>query len=473
MPLRIALVDDDADYARLLAHRLGSVGGVQTHHYASGTAAVDALRDRGTAFADLVFLDLVMPGQDGLATLQKMNGLAPDLPVVMVSAKSEVRTAVEAVRLGAYDYLTKGQDDLVRITGIAERVAERVALHREVETLRQRVTTPAGFPELLGESGAMSHVYRMVKKATRGDINVAIQGESGTGKELVAEAIHHNSARADEPFVIVNCAAIPRELMESEFFGHEKGSFTGAFERKIGTFERADRGTLFLDEIGELDLDLQAKLLRVLQNGRLTRVGGNETIEVDVRVISATNRDILEMVREGTFREDLYYRLFSFPIHLPPLRDRDQDALLLANHFLARFQERHEAFDEKYLTSTVQRAILRYAWPGNVRELKNAIERAALVSDEDGITTEDLMLAQQPLSGDTEVLTAEPATPRGKLFAAEDPDEILPIEELKRLAVEHALQVCKGNIEKTAQKLGVTRSTIYRLMKKFDIDQVA
>ena len=240
----------------------------------------------------------------------------------MMSAQGVVDTAVEAMKEGAYDYITKGRDDLNKLSIVVKNALEKVSLSQELESLREEVTSQYGIEGIIGESKAMQSAYRLIHKTLRGDLTVAIQGESGTGKELVARAIHFNSARKGGPFVVVNCAAIPRELMESEFFGHEKGSFTGAHARKIGKFEQAHGGTIFLDEIGELDLDLQAKLLRALQNYEIQRVGGNETIRFDARVISATNRDIIPMIRKGKFREDLYYRLFQFPIQLPPLRER-------------------------------------------------------------------------------------------------------------------------------------------------------
>lgn len=391
MKFRIFVVDDDRHYARMISYRLAKNPDYQVKTFTSGEEVVRHLGEQ----PDLILLDIMMPGIDGIETLRQVRELRPQTPVVMVSAQGVIDTAVEAMKLGAYDYITKGQDDLVKLETVVKNVLEKVAMERELDSLRSEVSRRYGVEGLVGESPAMQKVYRLIQKTLRGDLTVAIQGESGTGKELVSKAIHYNSNRKRAAFVVVNCAAIPRDLMESEFFGHEKGSFTGAHARKIGKFEQADGGTIFLDEIGEMDLDLQAKLLRVLQNREVQRVGGNQTITVNVRVISATNRDIIQMIRDGQFREDLYYRLFQFPIQLPPLRERGQDLLLLANHFLREYIKEHQEFRGKQLSTKARRAILEYSWPGNVRELKSAIERAVLISDTADIQPSDLMLHDQ------------------------------------------------------------------------------
>ncbi len=470
MRLNIFVVDDDPDYGELLRYHLKRHADVAIRLFTTGEEAVAHLDEE----PDLVLCDVVMPGQGGLETLRRIKAQRPELPVVMVSAQAAVSVALEAMKLGAYDYVTKGHDDTVKLQSIVAHVAERLRLTRELATLRDQLPAMRGLRGIIGESAAMARVFRLVQKALRGDLTVAIQGESGTGKELVAEAIHYNSKRRRQPFVVVNCAAIPRELMESEFFGHEKGSFTGAHARKAGKFEQADGGTIFLDEIGELDLGLQAKLLRVLQNQEVQRVGGAETIKVDVRILSATNRNVAEMIREGRFREDLYYRLFQFPIKLPPLRERDQDALLLADHFRKAFLAKHPDVEPRPFSAATRRYILRYPWPGNVRELKNAVERALLISDFPEITPADLMLeeiAPFAVKEVSEPLPEPPAAP-GSNHPAEQisrvavPDEIIPLETLKVMAVVHAYEVCGGNINKAAARLGITRSTVYRLLKK-------
>ena len=515
MTTRFFVVDDDKHYARLLSYRIDKDDAHEVHAFHSGEDALDAL---DALDPDLVLLDIMMPGIGGMETLRRLQLFKPDLPVVMISAQGTAEVAVEAMKLGATDYITKGTDDLVKLDAVVKGLKARVALAREVERLRTEVAEKYGMDEIVGDSPAMEEVYRLVQKTLRGNLTVAIQGESGTGKELVARAIHFNSDPPPGepevgPFVVVNCAAIPKELMESEFFGHEKGSFTGAHARHIGKFEQADGGTLFLDEVGELDLGLQAKLLRALQNREVTRVGGSSTIQFECRVISATNRDILQMVAEGTFREDLYYRLFQFPISVPPLRARGQDVLLLAHSVLADYIERYPKFKGKRLSHAAAAALQDYAWPGNVRELKSTVERAVLISDGDEISEGDLLLggpsAVQPwidrMRGGTPAggdgvapPTPQPAPPPaepvlatpaavpvapgdfppmalpGDAASAAEPvpesqDDIVPLEDMKRLAVERAYALCDQNAERAANELGIGRATMYRLLKKYDL----
>ncbi|MDT0631094.1 sigma-54-dependent transcriptional regulator [Rubrivirga litoralis] len=553
MTTRFFVVDDDRHYARLLSYRIDKAKDHEVHVFHSGEDALDAL-DR--VRPDLVLLDIMMPGLGGMETLRRLQLFEPDLPVVMISAQGTADVAVEAMKGGATDYITKGQDDLVKLDTVVKRLKDRVRLAREVEQLRAEVAKKYGMEEIVGDSPAMERVYQLVQKTLRGNLTVAVQGESGTGKELVARAIHFNAdplpGKPERgPFVVVNSAAIPAELMESEFFGHEKGSFTGAHARHIGKFEQADGGTLFLDEVGELDLGLQAKLLRALQNREITRVGGAGTITFECRVISATNKDVLEMVRKGTFREDLYYRLFQFPIALPPLRARGNDVLLLAQGFLEDYVEAYPRFKGKRLSGAAVRAILDYGWPGNVRELKSTVERAVLIADGDEIEEEDLLIngpnairpwaeragaapvaappapAAPPAVPSPAPAPAEPAAPpapsgdgqggpgdfpplagfatpppaevygRGGAeqgvpqahssatpqdapqaqpgggvdgIAALAPDDlIVPLDDLKRQAVERAFAICEGNVERAAGELGIGRATLYRLLKKYDI----
>ncbi len=487
MKFRIFVVDDDRHYARLLSYRLDKNPDYAVTVYRSGEEVLERLDDQ----PNLILLDIMMPGMGGIETLRNLRERAPEIPVVMVSAQGVVDTAVEAMKLGAYDYITKGQDEFVKLDVLVKNIQEKAAMQRELETLRGEVAHRYGLEGLVGDSPAMKKVYRLMQKALRGDLTVAVQGESGTGKELVAKAIHFNSGRKHGPFVVVNCAAIPRELMESEFFGHEKGSFTGAHARKIGKFEQADGGTIFLDEIGELNLDLQAKLLRALQNREITRVGGSDTISFDARVICATNKDIIQMIRKGTFREDLYYRLFQFPIQLPPLRERGQDLLLLAHHFLKQYMKTYPEFKGKRLSTEARRTILEHAWPGNVRELKSAIERAILISDEPDITPGDLMLHDEAhISPWVERLTLAEAAAGGvatsrrtangygsaeeevpQVILGTETEAILSLEDLKRQAIERAYRLCEGNVDKAAVELGIGRATMYRFLKKYGIKE--
>lgn len=480
MSFRIFIVDDDPEYSALLQFQLRKIENAEISTFSKGEDVIDSL----SKDPHLILLDLVMPGQGGLETLRQIKLTTPKLPIVVVSSQTVVSVALEALKLGAYDYVTKGHDDTVKISRLAEQIAERTQLTQEVNLLREQLRVPHGIPGMIGESGSMGKVFRLINKTLIGDLSVAIIGESGTGKELVAHTIHYNSSRKRQPFVVVNCAAIPRELMESEFFGHEKGSFTGAYTRKTGKFEQANLGTIFLDEIGELNLDLQAKLLRVLQNQEVQRVGSNETIRVDVRVVCATNRDIPSMINDGKFREDLYYRLFQFPINLPPLRERDQDMLLLATFFRKDFLQRHKDVQPRLFSAATRKKILEYSWPGNVRQLKNAIERALLISDTDEIIPDDLMLdavlitnkkastssesAGIPQSQHTaKHAPTEPFNPLHAINAVEQAKDVVPLEEIKRMAVLHAYQLCKGNVDQTSLRLGVTRSTIYRLLEKY------
>lgn len=506
--LRILVVDDDRHYGRLMSFRLEKNVDNDVTLCTSGEEALARLDPA----PHLVLLDIMMPGIGGMETLRRLRALSPDTTVVMVSAQGVVEVAAEAIKLGAADYVTKGQDDLAKLDTIVARVRERVALEAEVENLRSAVQSRYTVEGLVGESAAMQTVYRLVDKALRGDLTVAVLGESGTGKELVARAIHYASARKRGPFVVVNCAAIPRDLMESEFFGHEKGSFTGAVARKIGKFEQADGGTIFLDEIGEMDLDLQAKLLRALQNREIVRVGGNQTLTFDARVISATNRDIPQMIRAGKFREDLYYRLFQYPIPIPPLREREGDLLPLADSFLKAYLSEHPEFIGKRLGAAAKRTILAYAWPGNVRELKSAVERSILISDNDEIQPDDLMLsdagvispwtertlAEGPSASAVDEPSAPAAAPwrpaaapplpaasasfdghapdvevdvEGAEEAAPEaaPDATASLEEMKQQAVLRAYRLAGGNVDRAAADLGIGRATMYRLLKKYGV----
>ena len=496
MGFRIFVVDDDRHYARMISYHLDKNPEYNVTVFADGQDVLDRLDEE----PHLIVMDIMMPGIGGIEALSRIKERNSELPVIMVSAQGVVDTAVEAMKEGAYDYITKGRDDLNKLSIVVKNALEKVSLSQELETLREEVTSKHGIDGIIGDSPAMRQAYRLIHKALRGDLTVAILGESGTGKELVARAIHFNSPRKGGPFVVVNCAAIPRELMESEFFGHEKGSFTGAHARKIGKFEQAHGGTIFLDEIGELDLDLQAKLLRALQNYEIQRVGGNETITFDARVISATNRDIIPMIRKGKFREDLYYRLFQFPIQLPPLRERGQDILLIANFVLKEYLKKHPEFKGKTLSTEARKSILNYPWPGNVRELKSAIERAVLIADQNEISPEDLMLHErmmispwadraqhkapattttpsyatyaspvtQPLNGDYGIEEESDEVIAGVALGP-DSDTIVPLEELKQKAVERAYRICDGNVDKAAVELGIGRATMYRLLKKYEL----
>ena len=363
------------------------------------------------------------------------------------------------MRIGAFDYFTKPVDHQ-RLEKSIQNALKNFELQRRVENLLSHLQKEYSFENIITSDEKMQKVFALVHRVLNKDINVLLQGESGTGKELIAKAIHYNSARKEKPFVVVNCASIPRELLESELFGHEKGAFTGAINRKTGKFEVADGGTIFLDEIGELEMSLQAKLLRVIQEKEFERVGGNEVIKVDVRIISATNRNLYEMVKNNEFREDLYYRLNSFPITVPPLRERRGDIVLLVNYFIKKFNEKL-GMNVTGVTKRAMKYLYDYAWPGNVRELENTIERAMILSDGNKINEETLPEHIKRGTKQGEIANAT-------LFDSSSP--IIPFEKLKEQAIRHALKVTNGNIQEASQKLEIGRATLYRLIEKYKIE---
>jgi DNA-binding NtrC family response regulator len=406
-------------------------------------------------------MDIMMPGIGGVETLREVKRRYPAMPVIMLSSQGKIETAVESIKLGAMDYFPK-TIDLNKLEVSIKNAFQIHDLSREVERLRESVEQAGHFDNIISADGAMTDVLKLVRKAKDSDISVLIQGESGTGKELIARAIHFNGKRKNGPFVAINCAAIPKDLLESEMFGHEKGSFTGALTRKIGKFEQANGGTIFLDEIGEMDVNLQAKLLRALQTKQYERVGGAELLTADVRIISATNKNLLQASKDREFREDLYYRLASFPIVLPPLRDRKADILLLAEHFLRKFSA-GDPGGIKSFSRKAMKMLYEYPWPGNVRELESAIERAVLLADASTIGEDDLPLAIKAYSaGDSQMV------PSSSLF--ENQGSIIPLEAVKEQAVRHALKVSEGNILDAARRLQISRSTIYELIKKYRIE---
>jgi DNA-binding NtrC family response regulator len=406
-----------------------------------GPAALEAVR---SGDVDVCLLDVRLPGMEGIEVLERLKRLDAGLEVVLVTAVRTVRTAVEAMKLGAYDYLTKpfAVEDL---RSVVNRALERRALHREVRYLRDELARHEGFDQLVGRSPAMRRVYEIVRQIADTTATVLITGESGTGKELIARAIHRQGGRRDRPFVAVNCAALPAELLESELFGHERGAFTGAHARKLGKFEVAHTGTLLLDEVGSLRLDLQPKLLRALQEREIERVGGSRAIGIDVRIIAATNADLRQAVAAGRFREDLFYRLHVVPIALPPLRHRRDDVAPLARHFMAKYA-RQFAKTVTDLSPGALGALERYHWPGNVRELENIIARSVALASEPIV-----QLDQIPL--DVALAPAE-ATAEDQLNLREARHDV------ERLLILRALDRAGGNQTVAARLLGMHRNTL-------------
>jgi two-component system response regulator AtoC len=377
----------------------------------------------------------------------------------MLSAQGKIDIALEALKIGAYDYFPK-PIDLQKLELAIKNAINGYDLTKEIDNLRENIKKEYSFSNIVSADSRMQEVFKLVTKVLNNDITVLIYGESGTGKELIARAIHYNGNRKNAPFVVVNCASIPRELLESELFGHEKGSFTGAHQRKLGKFEVANGGTIFLDEVGELEMLLQAKLLRVIQEKAFDRVGGIELIKTDVRIISATNRDLKEAVDKKEFREDLFYRLNSFPIFIPPLRHRRGDILVLAQHFLESLSKKLGK-DIKGFSKKALKAIYDYPWPGNIREMENTIERCMIIAEKDIIDFDDL---PTHLKTSDSVIVSDYT---GNIF---NDDSVIPFEKLKEEAIRHALKVTKGNIVEAAKKLHLGRATIYRLMDRYHIE---
>jgi len=397
---------------------------------------------------DIVITDLKMPGIDGIGVLEAVKKQAPAAEVVLMTAFASAQTAVEAMRKGAYDYLIK-PFDMIELKQKVKQILEKQLLAKENIDLKVRLRDKFSLDNIIGQSESMTTVYQMVEKVAPREATVLIRGESGTGKELIAQAIHQNSLRSHGPFVGVNCAALTETLLESELFGHEKVAFTGADKQKLGRFELAAGGTIFLDEIGDVSPATQVKLLRVLQNKEIMRVGGEKTISVDVRTIAATNRDLEIKMKEGTFREDLYYRLNVFPIFLPPLRERKEDIPDLINHFLLKHNQPINKIDPKAV-----KALMNYDWPGNIRELENIIERTTILAGDDLITVA-LLPAQ---------ILGSAATASN--VSLEIPDTGISINQVELDLINNALKKAGGNKSKAAQLLGITRRKLYSMLER-------
>lgn len=488
----LMVVDDEAD-VRYSFRRLFEGEGLEVVEAASGE---EALRMIPRVRPDLVVMDIRMAGLGGLETLRRIREMDPRLLVILMTAYGTTQTAIEAMKLGAYDYLLK-PFDMARLRSVIQQGLKAARDMRQAVAIRPTGGLEEDALGLVGRSEAMQQVFKLIGQLAASDATVLITGESGTGKELVARAIYQHSRRSGQPFLAVNCAAIPEGLLESELFGHERGAFTGATQQRIGKFEQCHRGTLFLDEIGDMSLSTQAKILRVLQSGQFERVGGNQTLQVDVRILAATNRPLEQMVASRQFREDLFYRLNVVRIHLPPLRERREDIPLLVEYFLARFA-REQNQTPRSLTAAALRALENYHWPGNVRELENVLRRATVIAKGEAILPEDLPpevlegaagpvragAAPQPKPGpatgaasQAQAGTSETAWDEEEVvhlarrlfeWARRHPDrKVLPAVE--RELVVQALRETRDNQVRAARLLGITRATLRKRIEKYGI----
>ena len=485
MAKTVLIVDDDPTQRRLLQAVLEKQG----HHAPcaeDGEAGLAAVKRGGI---DVVMLDMVMPGMDGLETLEAIKAREPDLPVILLTAHGGIETVVKAMRAGACDFFVKPASP-ERIAVSIRNALKVKDLSGEVNRLKKTKSGQLGFADMIATAPAMRQVVRLGERAAKSNIPILVTGESGVGKELVARSIAAASDRAGRPFVAVNCGAIPENLVESTLFGHEKGAFTGAVAKYLGKFQEADGGTLFLDEIGELPLDMQVKLLRALQEGEVDAVGGKKPVKVDVRIISATNRDLADQVKTGAFREDLFYRLNVFPIEVPSLKERSEDIPALVRHFIARFnaQEGKAVLDA---TSETMDLLAGTAWKGNVRQLENAVFRAVVLSDSDYLTPEDF----PQISGLNPTLRedAPASAPQAAVPLAEPAgfdadregdahDDALPVdlfddgghlrslESIERDLIAFAIETYSGRMAEVARRLGVGRSTLYRKVREYELD---
>jgi len=442
----ILIVDDDKKMLEVLSLRLEAEG----YKVTATAGAEDALKMAKDELLDLALVDLKLAGtENGIDLMEKMHLAAPEMPVIILTAYGTIETAVEAMKQGAYSYLTKPFNRRELLLQIKNGL-EKSSLSREVRRLKALVGERYGFENIIGKSKKMQEVMEQVSRAAETDSNVCIYGESGTGKELMAKSLHLLSSRKDKPFVAINCAAIPEGLLEGELFGYEKGAFTGAVRNKRGFFTQADGGTIFLDEISEMSEAMQAKLLRVLQEKQFHTLGGEKSIEVGVRILTATNKNMEDEVKSGAFREDLFYRIYVIPIHLPPLRERKEDIPLLADHFIKKFVGEMKKEIKGISTPALQK-LLSYSWPGNVRELENTIEYAVAMTAQD-VISEDLILQTKTT----------------------EEDKLKPLREAKgefeKSYISNILSLTGGNVSKAAKLAGKYRADLYDLLKKHDLN---
>lgn len=443
---KIFIVEDDPLYGEMLKYHLSLNPDNEVLKFETGTECLKNLY-KGPS---LISLDYSLPDMSGFEVIRKVKEYNQDIPIVIVSGQEDVSTAVKLLKEGAYDYFVKDEDTKERLWNTLKNLKERLELKEEINVLKEEIGKKYEFKKIIkGNSPAIKQIFKLIEKATQTNITVSLYGETGTGKELVAKAIHYNSTRSKYSFVPINVTAIPSELIESEFFGHEKGAFTGANSRKVGKFEVANKGTIFLDEIGEMDLNMQAKLLRVIQEKELVRVGGNKSVKFDARVIVATNRNLAKEVQKGNFREDLYYRLLGLPIEIPPLRYRGNDILILAKYFVDDFCKENK-MSKLQISAKAQGKLLKYPFPGNVRELKAVMELACVLTNSDVI--------------DDDHISFNSTNAKSDFLLEED-----TLEGYVRKIVKYYLQKYNNNVMVVAKKLDIGKSTIYRMLKNNEV----
>ena len=422
--------------------------------------------------ASLFILDYNMPLISGDELLKLVHDTYPDIPIIIIVDKLEEDTRKKIIEAGAFDYLERPVD-IEQLKMKVQNLLFSEAYHYHVATLREKIKKVFGLENIIGDCEVMWKVFHAINNISKSDVTVFISGESGTGKELLARAIHRNSLRKGNPLTVINCAAIPENLLESELFGHEKGSFSGAINQRIGKFELADKGTIFLDEIGEMSLYMQSKILRLLEEQEFERVGGNKTIKVDVRIITATNKNLDEEIKKNTFRKDLYYRINVYPINLPPLRERNEDIPILVFYFLGELSKRNNK-EVLSITQTALERLKRYSWPGNIRELENIMERAILncpgkvltVDEFEHLDSSGIKLATEK-AGDDNVPSFDEENVEFEDF--ERRDTVVPLKRIEKKAIEHALRLSDGNISSAARQLNIGRATLYRKIREYDI----
>ncbi len=440
---KVFVVEDDEWFSEFLGYNLELDKDIQVEKFMTAGECLDHLNKR----PDIITIDYRLPDLSGEELMKRVKDQNPETEIIIISEQEKIEVAVDLLKIGAYDYIVKTKDIRERLLNTIRNLKNQISLKKRLNFLQEEVEKKYDFEKkIIGQSKPLKNVFNLIEKAIKSNISVIVSGETGTGKEMVAKAIHYNSNRSKKPFIPINMAAIPENLLESELFGHEKGSFTGAHVMRKGKFEEADGGTLFLDEIGEMDMSIQAKLLRALQEKEITRIGNNQPVKINCRIIVATNKNLIKKVKEGEFRDDLYYRLFGINIQMPPLRERDNDILLLAKHFIKDYCSENK-IPEKILTREAQKKLMTYTYPGNIRELKSVIELSVVMSNNNSIEPDDITFSEDDT--DPGLINKE-----------------LTLREHNHRIIKAYLKKYDGNVKEAARKLDIGFSTIYRMLKE-------